>query len=218
MTDKKNLNLYRLCIVACIRSGTHYIAQLLQDNGWQVGHESLKYDGGVGFSFLFDRGAFGLGKMKWQGRAGVSFGMIFHQIREPLAAIRGIHAFGDGILNHLFRMLRRTEKPISPLYRAACLWYDMNSIAESLAGWTYRVEDICPGHPTMHVLCRQLNISTPYKWPRPRARAHMQPIRPPVTWRELIEMDSGLTKQIMHIADRYGYETGKDSSNAEVRL
>jgi len=181
----------RLCITGCSRSGTGWIAEFCRRSGLDIGHEKVRADGVAGWMWTMP-----------EIEARSEFGLILHQVREPLATI-------GSTMTHRAKVWEHVEKVIGPLpkdnalLRSAFYWIRWNIVSEALASWTYRVEEIRPGTATMSEWSARTGIVIPSPFPDvPRnlnARRHPC-VRPsdfaeyPETW-----------QQIRALSARYGY-------------
>ena len=129
----------KLLVTGCARSGTRYIATVLKKCGMDIGHETLGNDGIASWGMVVESEKFPWGL----GRNGLEFEHIFHQVRDPLKSISSIYTT-EGPKSWGFITSQVPEISLNDPYivRAAKYWYYWNSMAEKLAEWTYRVEDI----------------------------------------------------------------------------
>ena len=129
----------RFLITGCSRSGTWYITKVLEMCGLEVAHEGFARDGIVSWCALANTY-----ETPWgPGRKGMSFDHIFHQVREPLAAISSIY-YTDHEPAIVFaeKYLPQITPSDSRLVKVVKFWIYWNQNAEKLAEWTYRIEDI----------------------------------------------------------------------------
>jgi hypothetical protein len=135
--------------------------------------------------------------------------VILHLVRSPLLVISScrdikgrigfntIKKFAPEKLNGLRRDL---------LYRMMLSWVVFTDMADTLASYRFRIEDI---YKEFMPVCRILGI-TPHNIPKsvPRAQVRMKG-RKIYTWDELSATDAELTQRIKQKARGYGYEIGE---------
>lgn len=128
-----------LLITGCARSGTTYIAKILQESGLSIGHEKMLKDG-VSSWYL----ACNPQKTKRGANPNkVRFAHVFHQVRHPLKVISSVYRTEDRhSWNYIMKHVPEIKMQDSHLVKCAKYWYYWNLKAENEAEWTYRIEDI----------------------------------------------------------------------------
>lgn len=127
-------------IVGTGRSGTGYIARVLTASGVRCGHEGWWNLGHPSVRFL-------KGDASWMAtfRLDGYMGQIFHQIRNPLLAMRSIAAVevaphrDTPWYHYRSQFVEFTGDPITDAVLVADRWL---SKAEQLSEWTWRLEDV----------------------------------------------------------------------------
>jgi len=174
-------------VVACGRSGTRFASRLAQSAGLDFGHERIGDDGAIGWPLALHANLL-------RGRR------VWHQVREPLAAIGSLTTHTEGVWGPVESVLGHL--PATPLLRAADYWIRWNERCETLAEWTYRVEDLAPGTETLARWCQGLGIdAATLEWP-PRDDNHRR--HAAVMWKDLPQPAARIVRRL---ARRYGYET-----------
>lgn len=125
-------------VTGCARSGTTFIAEVLQHCGLNVVHEAAGKDGIVSWLMAArdTHTPYGPGYYNYR------FKHIFHQVRDPLKTMASLtteHAKAwQFVMKHTPQI--KAEDPM--IVKCAKYWYYWNKRAEAKAEWTYRVEDI----------------------------------------------------------------------------
>jgi hypothetical protein len=142
----------RVLITGCGRSGTKYTSFALQRLGLDVPHERVGRDGISSWTMAITTEKRPFGPPSSQ----VSFEQVFHQVRDPIAAIASCTTFNRESWDFISRHMR--FPPYAPLFvRAARYWLEWNERAEQVATWRYRVEDL---HASALVeICERTNVS-----------------------------------------------------------
>ncbi len=136
LSFKKNRS---LLIIGCARSGTAYIANVLQESAFQIGHERMGKDG-VSSWYL---AAQPKNRKRRVNLAKFHFAHIFHQVRHPLHVISSVYSTEDlHSWSYIMAHLPEIRMEDSHLVKCAKYWYFWNLKAEKFAEWTYRVEDV----------------------------------------------------------------------------
>src|SRR5262245_1471922 len=127
---------FRCLITGCGRSGTKYIAAVLQKLGLRIGHERFAPDGIASWQMVFNDAP-----IPGRPRGGVAFDVVLHQVRHPLLVIPSLSTFRAGSWHYVARHVP-SDPDDSLLVRATRYWVCWNEQAQRLAQWTYRVEDL----------------------------------------------------------------------------
>lgn len=177
-----------------------YIARLLRKKGLRIGHERMLGDGSVGWFWAASRKWGGYGQRghrdDWPDKT------ILHQVRHPLKVIASTTRMKRrqyGFIDSEVGLLPR--EPLLPC--AASFWLRWNLLAESVAEWTYRIEDIYEGSPVYAEFCRRLQIP---ERPFPQlSRTTNTRKHDDVTWDDLKDYP-WLVDAIKRNARRWGYD------------
>jgi hypothetical protein len=139
-------------ITGCGRSGTKYTSFALQRLGLDIPHERLGRDGISSWTMAIATEKRPFGPPSSQ----VSFEQVFHQVRDPIAAIASCMTFNRESWDFISRHIR--FPPNAPLLvMAARYWLEWNERAEQVATWRYRVEDL---HASALIeICERTNVS-----------------------------------------------------------
>ncbi len=129
---------YPLLITGCARSGSGYIAKVLDQCGIEFGHEWIKKDGMSSWLFVADSGP-----QPWGTNLdSIEFKHIFHQVRHPLAVISSVFTTeSESTWNYVCAHIPEISQKDSRTVKSAKYWYYWNLKAEKKAEWTYRIED-----------------------------------------------------------------------------
>lgn len=199
LNRKKNRT---LLITGCARSGTTYIAKLLQQGGMDIGHEYVGKDGSSSWDLAANPK-----EGRWKVRpANYRFAHVFHQTRHPLKVISSVYVTEDKdswdyIKAHTPEILEED----SHITKCAKYWYYWNLKAEKMAEWTYRLEEVDGlleefeqrlgkkiDQSAVGRVVKNLNTSS-------------SPIRE-FTWVDLEQqLDPALYQKIRTLAQKYGY-------------
>jgi len=127
----------KLLITGCGRSGTKYIAELLKQYGFDIGHEQDGTDGIASWPMTITHG-----KSVWgPSFQEYEFNTIVHQVRNPIMVISSSHTILDESWNYIGKYMP-LDKMDSKLMMCAKYWYYWNLKAERIARLTYRIEDV----------------------------------------------------------------------------
>ena len=133
------------------RSGTKYIAFVCRRLGLDVRHEELGRDGIASWTMAVrtEQSPFG------PPSSSCTFDHVFHQVRQPLAAIQSATTFDPASWEFIaaFTGCARDE-PV--LLRAARYWLTWNEQAEQIADWRNRVEDL---RDSFAEFCERLGVA-----------------------------------------------------------
>lgn len=123
-----------ILITGCARSGTKYIAQLLQNLGLDIQHEKMGRDGISSWWFA----------PKSHLRSKFSFDKVFHQVRHPLHQIKSCYQLGDrsGVMWRFIRDHAPISSKESKLLQCAKYYYYWNTNIEKEAEFIFKIEEI----------------------------------------------------------------------------
>lgn len=192
-----------LLITGCARSGTTYIADVLQSCGLDIGHEVMGRDGCSSWFMCVEAK-----KFPWKNRPSayrIHFDHIFHQVRNPLDVISSVYATEHPkALKFFSENIPQINAEDAPLVKCAKYWYYWNLYAERKSEWRYQVEQIDTALDEMSV---RLGIYLDKKVLKTISRSTNHRDRPvKITWTQLrAEIPSNLFSKIQKMALRYGY-------------
>jgi len=141
---------YKILVTGCGRSGTKYIASVLQSMGLDVPHEDLGKDGAASWCMAVDSVEAPWGR----GRRGATFDAIFHQVRHPLKVIPSLSTFTPPSWEFIEKYIPCPASDPTIL-RAAKYYYYWNLEAEKIAQWRYQVEEF---PEVFDEFCRRINM------------------------------------------------------------
>jgi hypothetical protein len=199
--------------IGCGRSGTKYTAEVMQKIGMDIKHELTGKDGTASCyamsppPYLQTIGDFivheneDCSKTKWD--------YTIHQVRDPLKQIES--AYVVFFTNHWewFENHYGYSKKINRLQRCMTYWYVLNKHCQSLADYTFRIEDIDNEWET---ILNKINIPiTPIpelKKTINREQRNKIPFKKEIKidWSVLYNQDIVLAKRIKTLAESYGYK------------
>lgn len=196
-------------VSACPRSGTGYMATLLQTMGVRCGHENVfgPNEALNGGHPTWDRYQ---GDSSWMAIVSVLTGdeIILHQTRHPLAVVRSLVGIGllrDEAASTYTDVVRSRVPEVFALsgeaQRAAALWKVWNEMIEERATLRYRVEDAAEAIP---LVCDSLGI----KMRRRRIDEALKGVSRTTNSRardESIRWE-GIAEIVGELAARYGYD------------
>lgn len=202
-----------LLIVSCARSGSSYIAKVLQRSGFDIGHEYIGKDGVASWVMTVDAETTPWGPS----RKNMSFAHVFHQVRNPLDVISSVYTTeGPKSWGFITSTIPEIKLSDSYLVRSAKYWYYWNLKGDELAEFTYRVEDIQNVWDEFEkrlgkkfdrsVLSTITNKVNSREMKPPRSDFDRSVGRAKFTWEDLKkELDPELYEKIQQLAKKYGY-------------
>lgn len=192
-----------LLITGCGRSGTSYIAKVLNKSGIDCPHEGVGSAGTVSW-FSTYRGL----SLTHHLAPDLVFQHTFHQVRHPLSTISSVYYSFDPVSwGFIERHTPQIHSRDSLLEKSAKYWYYWNLKGDSISEWTYRIEDIERVWPEF---CRRLgvNINPKVLNEVPRNENTWNLVQHRFTWKELREkLDPDLYDDVQSLAHKYGYST-----------
>lgn len=180
-------NDHKINIAACPRSGTTYIAEVLREMGYYIGHEQQGGDGTVGYHL-----------------AVIKPENALHQVRHPLKQIASMLAHRNwGFVNEVI------QEVDTELYGCMVCWLKINTMCEEFCVWRYQIEELPEVWDEFverigHEKCDLPDIST---------KIHAGKKTKEVTWSDLLACDRQLAHDIMRKAQQYGYELPQGQSS-----
>lgn len=212
LDEAGNTKVVEFLITGCARSGTHYIAKVLQLHGLDVVHEGDASFGIVAWPMTVDTD-----QSPWRGPGAncYYFRHIFHQVRHPLKTIASVMSTEPpNSWNFICKAVPEINMNHPSLIRAAEYWYYWNLMAESKAELTYRVEDAAAAFPELSRILG-CTLDTAFLNQVPSDAGTRKPKPQNLTWLDLRKtLNDDLYDKIICLAKRYGY----DVSEAELLL
>lgn len=193
----------QILITGCGRSGTAYIALLLQKSGYDIKHERPGSDGCVSWSMAVNQysvdGPY----------SDESFGTIFHQTRHPLSVISSwiTNLYDLRRLEWVFirKYIPEIVASDSSIISAAKYWYYWNLLVEAQAEWRYAIEKIDEVLPEF-MRRSGLTVDLTAAQEISKKENSWASVSHPITWNRLrLELPPDLYVKIQALADRYGY-------------
>lgn len=195
-TEQRNL-----LITGCARSGTMYIATLLQESGLDVKHEWLGDYGCSSWIMNFNAEVTPYG----QARNGAFFVHTFHQVRHPLKVISSVYSTEpEESWQYIIKNIPQIRQTDSHLVKCAKYWFYGNLRAQKQAEWTYRIEDI---ENVWDEFQKRLGVTLDCSaFERVPKNTNTRPHTFNFTWKDLKEnLDLELYLKIYGLAKHYGY-------------
>jgi hypothetical protein len=162
MKQKRRKMKRKLLVTGCGRSGTKYTAAVLRKAGFDIAHEQMRTEGTVSAPFVgYTHPVAGQVQFGYFQRFGHTAGecpndflfeQVWHQTRDPLKVIGSIRDMMPLTVKRWARWAFDQPvgtKQIGDLKWAAMHWLITNTMAESIADWHYRIEDIESVWPEM---------------------------------------------------------------------
>jgi len=138
-------------VTGCARSGSGYIAAVLQACGLDVRQEAIGRDGCASWTMAVESK-----RTPWgPARDGTTeFEHVFHQVRHPLSVISSVWTTeGPRSWGFIAEHVPKLRADDSIEVRCVKYWYYWNRAASRVAEFTYRLEDLANAWPE---LCRRL--------------------------------------------------------------
>lgn len=191
-----------LLITGTSRSGTKYIAKVLQKCGLDIGHERLGKDGISSWVMTMRTD-----HVPWgPARKGLQFVHIFHQVRHPLKVIASVYSTEPPeSWEYILKHIPQIRKEDSLTVKCAKYWYYWNLKAYKEAEWTYRIEDL-------ENIWDEFQERLVCRWDKkvldqvPKDTNTRGIVLRKFTWQDLQhDLDPTLYKNIRQLALQYGY-------------
>lgn len=187
-------------ITGCGRSGTKYIATVLQQCGLDVGHEKPGTDGCVSSIWAVRDDYY----PSYHDQARPTFKRILHQVRHPLDAIGSLMTASQESWAWNARHIK-LDPGWSPLLKATFYWYHWNRMVETRhqPEFRYRIEELPEVWPEV---CRWVGLEViPEIPPVPTDLNHRE--HPVCRWADLHRLAPEWFRIIYGLAKEYGYES-----------
>lgn len=191
-----------ILITGSCYSGTEYTSKFLIASGLDIEHEYMNSQGCVSWLMTSRLKTTPWGPLS----INYKFDHVFHQVRDPLKVIQSVYNFFPVDLWHwIYDVVPEIKSSDSLIVRSAKYWYYWNTLAESQAEWTYRIEDFDSKYKEMgerlglgfdEDILRSISKNTNKKSGSTKA----------ISWDFLKEnLDSDLFEKICTLAEHYGY-------------
>ena len=223
----------QILITGCGRSGTKYIARVLERVDLEVRHERKGRDGCSAWHIASPLAPLARPNINEDILSGNPLrlreinekAIILHQVREPIAVISSTRIFHDSSWEFIYKNILQIKRSMTLTHRCMAYWFYWNLLAESQAEWTYQVErlfepvifnEFCKRigtYPTLGQFENMKKVST-RKNSRDKRKAR-EGIDIPFTHEELEKEDSTLYNRIVKQGERYGYEFINNNGSLE---
>lgn len=200
--ERKSLDMF--LITGCPRSGTSYMAELLNKHSIDVGDEKHAKDGIVSCWFAVDTKIVQPWSLDGNVFSNYKFNTILHQVRHPLECISScVTALHNKSWNYFSHFVPLNTDNL--LYKSMLLWYYWNIKCEEISTWTFKVEAINDvyeelslriGHPRL--LKKEVINSL-------RRNVNSYGAHKKYEWSDLEQIDKSLTYRIKNLGKKYGY-------------
>ncbi len=191
-----------LLITGCARSGTTYIAKVLQQSGLEIGHEKMQRDGVAAWQFAANP----VGVKRGVNLNKTEFDHTFHQVRHPLKVISSVFVTENRhSWNYILKQVPEIKIQDSHLVKCAKYWYYWNLKAEQKAEWTYRIEDLDKIWDTFQERLGEKIAKNALALVPKNSNTAGSKVKE-FTWEDLKrELPSDLFEKIQALAQKYGY-------------
>jgi len=192
-----------LLVTGCGRSGTNYMAEVLNQSGYDIKHEKPGVDGCVSWPMAVDSYS------PWGPMSNDRFEHVFHQVRNPLNVINSWIVNIEDLNRDEWKFIRNHVPQIHPtdslIVSATKYWIYWNKLAESRSEWRYKIEEFKDNLPEFMErsgiivdVDQMEKISTSYNsWKK---------ITTKLTWSMLKqELPLELYEELESLALKYGY-------------
>ena len=194
----------KFLILAYPRSATLYTSLYFEGVGLHVGHEvdadhvlkvhgvSTYYDGLV--TGVFKNCAF----------KPEDYEVILHQVRNPVDTISSAYAAGGNISTQTIKIFGDRKYPQNALARQMKAWLTFTDMADSLAQYTYQIENFKAEY--FHICHNILGLPEVKKGRGVLGKCNRSKHKT-WTYAEFDEIDHDLTEKVKEKAIKYGYKT-----------
>ncbi len=213
----------RLLVVGCGRSGTGFLARVLDGAGIKCGHERV-------FSPATTRPRWGAARAEsswlavpWLATLSRSDAFILHVVRDPLANARswmgvGMFAANPDPRHHVYLDAVRRFAPgvldyATPLERWLAHWVVWNETAIRYGERTVKIEDLDAGDGApLASLCAELGLESHERVSESFAAVprdfNTRTVDTELAWDDILACDGELVARLRVICDRVGYAVG----------
>lgn len=195
-----------ILVTGCGRSGTHYVARVMQAMGLDVGHEAIGKDGCVSWKHIVS-GDFVVNKKRVSRTTAINsegFSTIIHQVRDPLKVISSMQTFGDATLDFMAKSIE-LDRSAPLIYQAMQGYLGWNLLVEKKAVWRFKIEDF---EQIFAEFCSKVGLpGQPLPSLDKKARDSRKKRYRELKWQDLNGYSPDLTEKIMKMATDYGYDS-----------
>lgn len=189
-----------ILITAHPRSGTRYIANLLNAIGYSCTYEKKNPNGFTASWKHIISGEFE--KPCPETNIVFDFDKVIHQVRHPLNVIASSTSLWIMSIKYMAKFIDLPDPIVNKnntVLNCMISWLKWNEIIESKASWRYRIENI---QYVQKELCEQLEIPNQAipEFRHANTREHME-----LTWDDLYKININITDDIKNKAFQYGY-------------
>ena len=188
-------------ITGCARSGTTFMARVLNRCGLDVGHEGVGGTGTVSWTMAVESSCTPFGPPYKKG----NFKHIFHQVRHPLDTISSVYANEpQESWEFIYRHLPQISPEDSKLEKCVKYWIYWNQQAEAKAEMTYQVENL---KKALKKIGKRLGVELPRTLARKISKTvnHREDYHY-FSWKEIKQkIPKNLYDELKRQAIRYGY-------------
>ncbi len=211
----------KLRILACARSGTLYTTEVLQAVGLKVEHEFTGEDGTVScyavgkppYPHLHQNPAMQHIPHRNEDVYKIPWTHTLHQVREPLKVIESVYFVLTEPAWKWYAGKINLPHRSNITYRSMLYWLRWNELCESLASYTYRLENMEAEWPA---ICEMIGLPVGTAFPQGistttnRKQRNVIPFKDRkykiTDWQQLRDIDPILTDAIISKAKMYGYD------------
>lgn len=197
------MELSRILITGCGRSGTHYTSALLKAMGLDVPHEAVGKDGAASWKHVVSGTFVYIGKNRSVEIDSSGFDRILHQVRHPLKVIASMQTFSDSTWSYMAKAIE-LDLGANPVRKGMQAYVRWNRLIEKSADWRFRIEEIKEVFPEF---CRQAGIA---EQPFPELPKEVRDSRTkryrPLAFADLLAEDESLAAELEDLAGAYGYD------------
>jgi len=193
------------------RSGTTYMAKVLNACGIDVGHEKVGSEGAVSFLHIAS------GPYKGKIIEPFKYDALIHQVRHPLHVIASSMTLGVS-MPFMERVVGR-YKASGKLGAVMYTWYSWNRLIETRGKLMdrgsysrFRIEDIDTVFPLILAFFGRSSVPLPNIPRNVNTRPHVR-----LGWKDLYKADMALALVIEEMANRYGYKTGGEYGSFKAK-
>lgn len=182
--------IYKLGILASIRSGTTYALHLYRHCNVAIGHNTLDAEGAI----LWD----------YTKRANMTqFRNCWHQTRNPLKVISSVAASANLFWRNMAEKFTEINLEDTPVKRAMEYWNLWTDGCEERTNWQYKIEDVYEASDKWLEICDRLELG-PMIYPKISTKMNGKE-HDDLCWEDLLNTDRELALTIKNKSKMYGY-------------
>lgn len=196
---------FLVLITGCGRSGTKYMATLMQRSGLDLQHEEPGRNGSIAWPMAVDAFYSPWGECFKQHK----FKHVFHQVRNPLDTISSwyFNTMTTSSWNYIYDHIPEILPEEPTFVQCAKYWLYWNIEAEKKAEWRFRIEDI---EVVFDEIGKRLgvNLNREALNQVKKNTNTRKDILFKITWKDLNEaLSPEVFQSIQALAKKYGYST-----------